>query len=342
MKSISRIGVLLIALGFSTAARAALKMELVDSSSRASTFPWVDWGVRSFPIVDNKLSSGVRITGKLAASVQQVMLDGASLSIESDRRFRIVLKPVSKERAFVLKVRLKGGKSHERRFVLKLLEDPEPESLAAAGSSSSQGGDSDRESRRWHPFVGLGITRLDYVQTAVSPFKETLLTLKAGVEIPLSSPGWSLGAGAFYNALELANSGVYQLKVLGANLRLGKRFSRPESRNGFRLNGGLYYNTSISDIGFKNMLGPQIYPEFLLRFSRLQSAAFYLKYSPVITTGGVDLIRNRELAMGLSFRQVLKNGNSVIAGLDYAELDVFAGGEVAHTRTLSFGVGLGF
>ena len=114
------------------------------------------------------------------------------------------------------------------------------------------------------------------------------------------------------------------------------------SRLQFRLNGGIYYNTSVSEIGFKNMLGPQIFPELSLRISKNQGVMTYFKYSPVVVAGGIDITRNRELATGLYFRQSLKNRKSIFVGLDYAELDAVSGAKEAHTRTLSLGVGLGF
>jgi hypothetical protein len=195
---------------------------------------------------------------------------------------------------------------------------------------------------RWRKSFSIGITSLTYSQTAVDPFTQKLITIKGGVEIPISDSRWSIGTGFFFNAFELSNTGSYQLKILGVNLRLGRFLTAPESRVQVRFNGGVYYNTSLSVIGFKNMLGPQIFPELSYRITNRQSVMIYVKYSPVLVAGGIDIIRNRELATGIYFRQSLASGSGFFAGVDIAGLDAAAGSDEARTRSVSFGIGFGF
>jgi hypothetical protein len=195
---------------------------------------------------------------------------------------------------------------------------------------------------RWRKSFSIGITSLTYSQTAVDPFTQKLITIKGGVEIPITDSRWSIGTGFFFNAFELSNTGNYQLKILGINFRLGRFLTAPESRIQVRFNGGVYYNTSLSVIGFKNMLGPQIFPELSYRISKQKSVLVYVKYSPVLVAGGIDIIRNRELATGLYFRQALASGSGFFAGIDIAGLDAAAGLDEARARSVSFGIGFGF
>jgi hypothetical protein len=195
---------------------------------------------------------------------------------------------------------------------------------------------------RWRKSFSVGITSLTYSQTAVDPFTQKLITIKGGVEIPINDSRWSIGTGFFFNAFELSNTGNYDLKILGFNLRLGRFLTAPESRVQVRFNGGVYYNTSLSVIGFKNMLGPQIFPELSYRITNRQSVMIYVKYSPVLVAGGIDIIRNRELATGIYFRQSLVSGSGFFAGVDIAGLDAAAGSDEARTRSVSFGIGFGF
>jgi hypothetical protein len=195
---------------------------------------------------------------------------------------------------------------------------------------------------RWRKSFSIGITNLTYSQTAVDPFTQKLITIKGGVEIPITDSRWSIGTGFFFNAFELSNTGQYQLKILGINFRLGRFLTAPESRIQVRFNGGVYYNTSLSVIGFKNMLGPQIFPELSYRISNQRSVLVYVKYSPVLVAGGIDIIRNRELATGIYFRQALASGSGFFAGIDIAGLDAAAGLDEARVRSVSFGIGFGF
>lgn len=216
---------------------------------------------------------------------------------------------------------------------------PNKKSVAPAPEPSKE---QVRPAPRWRKSFSIGITSLTYSQTAVDPFTQKLITIKGGVEIPISDSRWSIGTGFFFNAFELSNTGKYELKILGFNLRLGRFLTAPESRVQVRFNGGIYYNTSLSVIGFKNMLGPQIFPELSYRITSRQSVMIYVKYSPVLVAGGIDIIRNRELATGIYFRQSLPSGSGFFAGIDIAGLDAAAGLDEARTRSVSFGIGFGF
>jgi len=195
---------------------------------------------------------------------------------------------------------------------------------------------------RWRGSFGAGYSAIHYSQTQVDAFSVGAVTLKAGLETSLSNPRWTLGAGTFINAFTLSNSSAYSFRILGVNLRGGYYLTAPESKLQFRLNGGIYYNTALSAIGFKNMFGPQVFPEWSIRISPREALMIYFKYSPVLVAGGLDLGRNRELAGGIYFRHLLEGGNSIFLGMDYALLDAFTADAEAHTRSLSIGVGMGF
>jgi hypothetical protein len=195
---------------------------------------------------------------------------------------------------------------------------------------------------RWRKSLGLGATNLHYSQTQVAPFTQRFITLKGGLETTIPGSAWSIGGSFFFNSLSLSNTGIYQLRILGVNLRSGRFLTPPESSVQVRLNGGVYYNTSFSEIGFKDMVGPQIFPEFSFRISQARSVMTYFKYSPVLVEGSFDILSNRELAAGLYFRQLISATMSWFVGIDYAELDARISSEQANMRSLSLGAGLGF
>ncbi|MBU6154327.1 MAG: hypothetical protein KGP28_08510, partial [Bdellovibrionales bacterium] len=91
-----------------------------------------------------------------------------------------------------------------------------------------------------------------------------------------------------------------------------------------------------------NMIGPQVFPEFSFRITPRRSVMTYLKYAPVLAAGSFDFLRNREIAAGLYYRQLLSGTNNLFAGLDYSLLDATAGGDKASARSLSLGIGFGF
>ena len=199
-----------------------------------------------------------------------------------------------------------------------------------------------KSASRWRGSFGAGYSSIQYSQTQVEPFSVGALTLKGGIETSLSNSRWTLGAGTFINAVTLSNSSAYSFRILGVNLRAGYYLTPPESSVQFRLNGGIYYNTALSAIGFKNMFGPQVFPELSFRIGARDALMIYFKYSPVMVAGGVDLGRNRELAAGIYLRHGLEGGRSIYLGIDHAFLDVFTPAAEAHTRSLSIGIGLGF
>jgi hypothetical protein len=219
----------------------------------------------------------------------------------------------------------------------KAAATPQPAPVAEAPKHRAQPAQA-----RLKKSIGIGLTDLTYSQTGVDEFKEKLLTLKGGLEMQIPNSAWSIGGGFFFNAFELSNTGIYQLKILGVNLRAGTFLTPHESAVHVKFNGGLYYNTSISEIGFKNVIGPQIYPEIIFRMGGRSSVMIYGKYSPVLVAGSFNMIRNREIATGIYFRQAFGDGKSFLAGIDYAGLDASVGAEEAKARSLSFGIGLGF
>lgn len=218
--------------------------------------------------------------------------------------------------------------------------------ISSAGAEVLQDKKARTESKvqrsRWKKSLGLGLTNLHYSQTLVTPFTQRFITVKGGLETLMPGSEWSLGGSFFFNSIALSNSGTYRLRILGVNLRSGRFLTSPESGIQVRLNGGVYYTTSLSEIGLKDMVGPQIFPEFSFRISQAKSVMIYFKYSPVLVAGSFDIFSNRELALGLYFRQLISNTNSWFVGVDYSELDARFGSEEASMRSLSLGAGLGF
>jgi hypothetical protein len=116
----------------------------------------------------------------------------------------------------------------------------------------------------------------------------------------------------------------------------------PQSSTQFRLSTGAYYNTSVSELGFKGMLGPQVMPELSFRLSKNTGVLTYFKYAPILVNGSFDFAKNKEIAAGIHYRFTLKNGTTLTGGVDYATLDAVAGTDSAQTQSISFGMGMSF
>ncbi|MBU6154855.1 MAG: hypothetical protein KGP28_11180, partial [Bdellovibrionales bacterium] len=92
----------------------------------------------------------------------------------------------------------------------------------AKSSASAVSTESKKVRSRWRRSFGIGFTNLNYSQTGVVAFTQKFITVKGGLETPISGSRWSVGGSFFLNAIELANTGPYRLRFLGLNLRFGR------------------------------------------------------------------------------------------------------------------------
>lgn len=287
----------------------------------------------------------VRVEGQLKAGYQKISFDGIPITISPDRFFELDLRFTGSRKVFLIKIEGAGGRSGVIKYTLTPTGVLAPTVPVSGGRRAEppKKKKKKRKSTRWS--LGVGFTSLQYSQTVddqVDSLSELLLTIKGGVEYSLVPNKYTLGFGFFYNALVLSKSGEYPMQVVGGNLKLGFLMTPPKASTQFRFSTGAYYNTSLSEIGFKGMVGPQFMPELSFKMSKNTGILTYLKYAPILVNGSLDFAKNKELAAGVHYRYTLKSGTTVTGGLDYANLDAYAGTAEAHTKSITLGMGMSF
>jgi hypothetical protein len=308
----------------------------------------IQWTDETVLVAVDGEKRSVRIEGRLKAGYQKVTLDGIPITISPDRFFELDLRFSGSRKVFLIKVEGAGGRSAVVKYVLT----PTGVLAPTIPVSGSRRADAQRKKKKKQKktrySLGMGVTSLQYTQSdstdpeADIKLTELLLTLKGGMEYALVPNKYILGIGFFYNALVLSKSGEFPLQILGGNVKLGFLMSPPKASTQFRFSTGAYYNTSISEIGFKGMMGPLLMPELSFRMSKNTGILTYFKYAPIMVRSSFDFSKNKEIAAGLHYRYTLKSGTTITAGVDYASLDAYSGTDSAHTDTLSFGMGMSF
>ncbi|MCM2276673.1 MAG: hypothetical protein NDJ89_01185 [Oligoflexia bacterium] len=197
--------------------------------------------------------------------------------------------------------------------------------------------------------LGLAITSLSYSETDLSRRGWFSPTLQLNVRTTLVPRQWELQASGFANLLPFgAERETDQARFFGVNLRAGWEMLESD-RLSVSLLGGIYFLTMSvpsAEFGFRNIAGPQLYPQFRYFTGLRRSISGYLKFSP-ITDGIVPLsLRSRETALGLAHHWHWRSGRSLSVNLDLSSLrlihpDSRAGREVSlEARTLSLGIGV--
>ncbi len=289
--------------------------------------PFLIWETNRLKVRTQANLSYVEVVGKITdATVKSLEIDGKILTLKSGI-FAAGIAFSGGEREFLATAITTDGKTFTARY--RVTGGKNPKSVIY---------------ERFHANIGMGLTHVSYTQTAVTPFTETELTLKGGMSYALKPNKWDLGLSFFMNVASLnTTSDLYSIRYLGVNLRAGYHLIPIQSRFQFNLNGGIYYNTSFADIGFKNMIGPQVYPEFSYLMPNRQTIFTYFKYSPVfVSASSLDLANNREIATGVyySFPVLVKNRLSI--GFDFSKLDLAVSGLTSNTTTYSLSVGIAY
>jgi hypothetical protein len=187
----------------------------------------------------------------------------------------------------------------------------------------------------------LGFSYISYQEAGMS-LTEEAITVKLSFKHPLDPSGkWSLGISGYYTAVPVATTGSPDsIRFFGLNGRMG--YSPPLASQNWRfiIQGGVYYTTTFvtGDVyGFKNMFGPQIYPEIDRVLSNGGAISAYFKYAPIIDQTQLTF-SNSELAGGLSYSPQQEYG--WVYSLDVSSLGLSQNGFTAQSRTISLGVGV--
>jgi len=158
--------------------------------------------------------------------------------------------------------------------------------------------------RNWFVSPGLGISSLNYRQTAIDSYQSIVMTAKVSANYFIAPPKWDLGFTGFFNFVSLSRSSPVDVRFLGLNLRLGYIFPQVEAPWRLSLYGGWYYSTmfaSDSSFGYKNISGPQLFPSLRRNLNNGHAVSAFLKFSPISNNFGFLSLSNHEFATGVSY-----------------------------------------
>jgi len=206
------------------------------------------------------------------------------------------------------------------------------------------------ESSPWSFSVQSAVTQIFFQQSFLPEISQTDLTGKINVSYSFgnkrlsSARPWSLSTTTYFTLLPLVppTDTAYTARFFGSNLRLGYSWAFGD-RWILGIHTGLYYLSifpSQFDFGFRNMLGPQLFPTLSFRISPKQVVSSYFKYSPVIQYGAGLSFSNREIATGLSYSGNFWQTTALLIGLDLSQVDISLEGITILDRTVGFSVGL--
>ncbi len=174
-------------------------------------------------------------------------------------------------------------------------------------------------------------------------------TVKISLNYIIFPPHFELGTNFFMNVLPLSstNSEIKDLRVLGANVRVGYVLPFISEPWKVGLHVGLGYTTTLTarKIGIRGLIWPQIYPTLRRTFKGGHSANMYFKYSSLGDGSGLAAIFSldqRELAIGGGWSKLLPNNHPILVGFDYSSIvvkPVSTSKLAASSWTLSGGYG---
>jgi hypothetical protein len=293
----------------------------------AGAIPFLNWPLDEISVSRSGQLSVATVKGTLLHSIHSLKLNDFEIPVQENGSFEIRFTFPQEEKIFNLTVVDENQKIYRAKYRLTHA------SLAVVPGRAP-------EKTRFS--LGIGYTNLEYNQNLIPRFTEKMVTVKGGLAYFFVPDKWDISLGSFLNLFAIQNGGQYLVQYLGINAKIGYHFfSAPDSFR-FNLNAGIYYNTTFSAIGFQNVYGPQLYPEFGYVFTGGQALMFYGKFSPVVNNSTVDFRRNFEVATGTNYSFPITKKNRLSFALDLSRLDLSSNANSAETQTASFSVGISF
>ena len=191
--------------------------------------------------------------------------------------------------------------------------------------------------------AGLGITSLSFKEAGIADYSSTNLTLKAGMNYHFPS-AWIIGLSGYATLSQLKKSTDVSVRYFGLNARLGYQFPSVSNWT-FTLYGGAYYSTMFvtnNVFGFKNLAGPQIYPELRKSFNNGSAIIVYVKFCPVSEGVTTFSTTNREVAAGAAYLHPLFSGHPISLSIDYSNIYFTASPLITQTSSITISLGYGF
>ncbi len=301
--------------------------------------PFLKWTTDQFVLDQDVAESSVKLTGVFGEKVKSATINGKLLNVGNDGSFVHEVKYTGEQKALIVTAVDEKGAPYRVNFKL-------------SGRASNQlvlkiGSEKATAISRWRYSLGAGYTLINYRDFTDIAFEQRAITVKGGVVYRAVESVFDVGLSAFYNLVPLntvmiQGNGIH-LQYIGVNLR--GTYHLVESPSPLRVNvsGGLYWNSSNSVVGFKNMYGPQIAPDFTYVFDNGHSLYLYGKYAfSVSGSTGISIKDNREVATGLHYSFPVSMSNRMTIGTDVSQLSLSIGNSWASTNTYSLSAGLSF
>lgn len=273
----------------------------------------------------------VAIRGKFREPVKQALLNSKPFPVNPDGSFelKIVVTEEKKIRFNIFATAISNDREHKMQYT-----------IAAVHSKAKEISKS-----RWRHNAGAGVTLISFRQRNVVAFDEWAVTMKAGVTYRLVPDRWDLGASTFFNALALSTTSPTNIKIqyIGFNMKAAYHVVDAPSSWRFILSGGIYWNSSLSEVGFANMIGPQISPELTYIFPNGNSLFWYGKFAYALSGTHASFFKdNREVATGVHYSFPINHVNRLSFGVDVSQLSLSVNNHWASTNTYSLSGGISF
>ncbi len=314
----------------------AIRWKAVIEESKAPNevgIPFLKWTKDQIVVESTAFLHYTNIQGRFSEKISQATLNSKQMPVKEDGTFDIHFGFPSQSKTFIITAIDSKNKVFRMRY--KIVAVDHQEVLLEKMTPN-----------RWRFSAGGGLTRLSFRQRNVVPFGQWALTVKGSAAYRLIPEKLDLAISSFFNALAIGSNSPanYKIQYLGVNTRVVWNLLGPPSQLRINLSAGFYYNTSLSLVGFINMYGPQLYPEFIYVFDNGNSMIFYGKFSPALSqTMHISFSENREVAMGLHYSFPITMKNRMTVGMDLSQLSLqVPNGDWASTNTYSLSAGISF
>ncbi len=197
--------------------------------------------------------------------------------------------------------------------------------------------------------LGINYTTLTYKQTLAPDLKITTPTLVGGIGFPFFSANADISLAGYITTIPITMKPKGKNMYFGGfNTRIGYHFPLANEWR-FIISAGLYYVTTIgrTDLGYVNVMGPQLYPVLIKTFSNASRLGAYVKYSPVSKSISSLVFSNNEMAAGAEYvfppaATGFFSEHTIGISVNFSKLYLKYGEDISQTQTLGGGLTVGF
>lgn len=293
--------------------------------------PFLSLGEKEVDIQTGNMLQFTQLKGKFTEPVTQASINSKVFPVQEDGTFEVQFGFPPDVRGFAMTAVDKKNRIYRTHYRFKPVDKSED--------------DINKLGPRWKFVAGGGFTLLSFRQKNVTPFSQGAFTVKAGANFKIIPEQLDMGLVGFVNSVPFGSTSPEGLKVqyIGLNGRIGYNLIGAPNALRVNVNAGVYYNTSLSLVGFANMYGPQLYPEFIYLFQNGHSLIGYGKFSPALSfSKKISFTENRELAIGAHYSFPLSPLYRLSVGIDISQLTLNLKNDWASTNTYSISSGFSF